>query len=128
MSYIDPKTVLSPRGSVGDVEVVFNTGPTANSWSIAKLTWEGEPAVGIRWNGDGEAERGVGSPQARGNPTWFIVPGELAECVLEQAETLAKQTNQNLEAAYREMAADDQRETEAQEWCEGLIANAPQER
>jgi hypothetical protein len=41
---------------------------------------------------------------------------------------LAKQTNQSLESAYREMAADQQREAEAQEWCEGLIANASQER
>lgn len=128
MSYIDPKTVLSPRGSVGDVDVIFNVGPTENSWSVAKLTWDGEPAVGIRWNGDEATERGVGSPQARGNPTWFIVPSELSACVLQQAEILAKQTSQSLEAAYRAMAADHQREIEAEEWCEGLIANAPEER
>jgi hypothetical protein len=128
VTYIDPKTVLSPRGSVSSVEVVFNTGPGGQSWSIARLMWEDQPAVGIRWNGEDGNERGVGTPQARGNPTWFIVPAELADCVLSHAEMLAKQTNQSLESAYREMAADQQREAEAQEWCEGLIANASQER
>ncbi len=31
---------------------------------------------------------------------------------------------ESLEAAYREMAADDRRETEALEWSEGLIGSA----
>jgi hypothetical protein len=128
MSYIDPKTVLSPRGSVSNVEVVFNTGPVGNSWSVARLLWENEPAVGIRWNGEDGTERGVGTPQARGNPTWFIVPAELAKSVLSHAEELAQKTNQSLESAYRDMAADREREAEAQEWCEGLIANASQQR
>jgi hypothetical protein len=126
MSYIDPKTVLSPKGSVSDVEVVFNTGPSENSWSIAKLKWDDEPAVGIRWNG-GE-DSGVGNPQSRGNPTWFIVPSELSKVVLEYAETLAKKTHQNLAAAYHEMAQDHEREVEAEQWCEGLIGNASPER
>ncbi len=30
----------------------------------------------------------------------------------------------DMEAAYREMAADQKREREALEWCEGLIADA----
>src|SRR5437016_5698757 len=126
MGYIDPKAVISPKGLVSDVEVVFNTGPIENSWSIATLKWGNEPAVGIRWNGD-EAS-GVGNPQSRGNPTWFIVPRELAEHVLGHAKILAKQRHQSLAAAYREMAADHQREAEAEEWCEGLIGNASQER
>jgi hypothetical protein len=127
MGYIDPRTVLSPKNSVSDVEIIFNTGPTSNSWSVARLRWDGEPAVGIRWNG-GEEGGTKGNPQSRGNPTWFIVPVELAERVLEEAEHLAKQTNQNLAAAYREMAKDEEREAEAEEWCEGLIGNASQER
>lgn len=124
MAYIDPKTVLAPKNSVSDVEVVFNTGPTKNSWSVARLRWEGEPAVGVRWNG-GEDENGSkGNPQSRGNPTWFIVPAELAGRVLEEAEHLARQTSQSLAAGYREMAKDKERELEAEEWCEGLIGNA----
>lgn len=125
MSYIEPKTVLSPKGLVSDVEVIFNTGPKTNSWSVARLRWDGEPAVGIRWNGENDA--GVGTPQSRGNPTWFIVPGELAERVIEEAELLARQTDRSLAAAYREMARDAEREKEAEEWCEGLIGNANQE-
>jgi hypothetical protein len=124
MTYIDPKTVLSPKNSVSEVEIVFNTGPTRDSWSVAKLLWEGEPAVGIRWNGGEEENGSKGNPQSRGNPTWFIVPSELAGRVLEEAENLSKQTNQSLAAAYREMAKDEERESEAEEWCEGLIGNA----
>lgn len=128
MSYIDPKTVLSPKDSVSNVEVIFNTGPMAYSWSVAKLLWEGEQAVGIRWNGEEGKKEGKGNPQSRGNPTWFIVPAELAGRVLEAAENLAQQSSQSLAAAYREMAKDQERESEAEEWCEGLIGNAAQER
>jgi len=127
MSYIDPKTVLSPKESVSDVEVIFNTGPVPDSWSVAKLVWQGASRVGIRWNGE-EDEGGKGNPQSRGNPTWFILPNQLAGQVLEAAEGLAKQTTQTLAAAYREMARDQERESEAEEWCEGLIGNAAQER
>lgn len=127
MTYIDPKTVLSPRDSVSNVEVIFNNGPARYSWSIAKLMWADEPRVGIRWNGE-ENENGIGMPQARGNPTWFVVPKDLADCILHRAEELAKQTSRTLEAAYREMASDYEREIEAEEWCEGLIAHVPEER
>ncbi|HXB22310.1 MAG TPA: hypothetical protein VNV88_13055 [Candidatus Solibacter sp.] len=126
MSYVDPKTVLSPKGSVSDVQVIFNVGPVEGSWSVAKLVWQGESAVGIRWNGD--EKRKTGTPQSRGNPTWFIVPWELAPRVLEEAERLASQANQNLAAGYRDMAADNEREAEAEEWCEGLIGDAAQTR
>lgn len=124
MSYIEPKSVVSPKGLVSDLEVIFNTGPKPNSWSVAKLRWGGESAVGIRWNG--EDQGGVGNPQSRGNPTWFILPEELADRVLEEAELLAQQTDRDLAAAYREMARDEEREKEAEEWCEGLISNANQ--
>lgn len=126
MSYIDPKTVLSPKDSVSNVEVIFNTGPMPFSWSVVKLLWKGKQAIGIRYNG--EENKGKGNPQSRGNPTWFIVPPELENQVLEAAENLAKQTSQSLAAAYREMAKDQERESEAEEWCEGLIGNAAQER
>ncbi|HEY1528287.1 MAG TPA: hypothetical protein VGH51_18835 [Candidatus Angelobacter sp.] len=124
MAYIDPKNVLSPRNSVSEVKVIFNTGPTRNSWSVARLRWEGEPAIGVRWNGGEDESGSKGNPQSRGNPTWFIVPAELAGKVLEEAERLAQQTNQSLAAAYREMTKDEERESEAEEWCEGLIGNA----
>ncbi len=35
--------------------------------------------------------------------------------------------DENLAGAYREMAADDQREAEAQEWVENLAADSPHE-
>jgi hypothetical protein len=126
MSYIDPRTVISPQNLVADVEVIFDIGSKPDSWSVAKLRWNGKAAVGIRWNGDQYSK--VGTPQARGNPTWFIVPDELADRVVEQAELLANQATKSLSAGYRDMASDRQREEEAEQWCEGLIGNANQER
>jgi len=124
MSYVDPKNVLSPKNLVSDVKIIFNTGPGKDSWSVAKLMWNGQPTIGIRWNGQGE-DSGVGNPQSRGNPTWFIVPEQLAPHVLEEAESLAKKSSRSLVAGYREMAADQEREAEAQEWSEGLVGDIP---
>lgn len=36
-------------------------------------------------------------------------------------------TQQGLEAAYREMAADEEREVEAATWCEGVIGDVADE-
>jgi hypothetical protein len=47
---------------------------------------------------------------------------------VEQAELLANQATKSLSAGYRDMASDRQREEEAEQWCEGLIGNANQER
>jgi hypothetical protein len=87
---IDPRTVLSPRGSVRNLNVLFDGGiwddakPSWSGWSLAKLTWDGGPAVGVRWNG--VLGEGVGNPQSRGLPTWFILPEPLAEIALAHVE------------------------------------------
>jgi len=84
---IDPRTVLSPKSSVRNLSVVFDGGPWDDAnprwsgWSLATLEWDGSPAVGARWNGTiGE---GVGNPQSRGLPTWFILPEPLAGIAVE---------------------------------------------
>jgi hypothetical protein len=90
MTYFNPQMVISPKASVeeGSVKVVYDgkewqqDDPWAG-WSVAELVWDGAPAVGIRWNGDG---RGVGNPQSRGVPTWFILPDELAPVVLKHVQ------------------------------------------
>lgn len=126
MSYINPVTVLSPKTVISKVEVVFDTGPQEQSWSVATFEWGGRPAVGIRWNGS-PTERGIGSPQARGVPTWFVVPEELEDAVLKTARALANGQDPRLQAGYAEMARDEEREREAVEWSEGLLTESSHE-
>jgi hypothetical protein len=119
--YHDPKTVSSPKKKVSSVKVVVDKGPVESSWSVARLNWEGSPAVGIRWNGDSNNSKGT--PQSRGNPAWFIVPEELEEAVLIAAKDSESKTQTALAEGYRQMAADRARETGAGEWVEGLIGD-----
>jgi hypothetical protein len=122
MSYINPQTVLSPRSRVGSVDILYDDGP--GSWSVARLEYDDVPdRIGIRWNGS-DQESGIGNPQSRGRPTWFVVPDELSALVREVAERLSNSQEGGLLAGYREMAADRHREAEALEWSEGLINDA----
>lgn len=124
MAYVEPHTVYAPRVSVRAVEVIHDEGP--NEWSVARVNWEDEERIGIRWNGgDGP---GVGNPQSRGRATWFIVPRPLEQAVLEAVEDFKLSKPGGLIEQYREMAADTEREREAEEWSEGLIGDASAER
>jgi hypothetical protein len=122
MSYVHPQTVTSPKNLVSEVRVIYDSGPGEYSWAVATLRWDRRPAVGIRWNGG--TGRGVGSPQSRGLPTWFVVPDELADLVREAAERLANGGDLRLISGYQQMANDRDREAEAIEWSEGLIGDA----
>ena len=120
--YHDPSTVLSPKDRVKSVEVIYDAGPVDGSWSVARLKWDEETKVGIRWNGDSVSSKGL--PQARGNPAWFVLPGELGSAVLAAAQALKRQRDADMTEAYKLMAADRERESEAEEWSEGLIGDA----
>jgi hypothetical protein len=123
MSYVHPEKVLSPKDTVRGVRVLYNTGPGENSWSVAEVNWGGDDRVAIRWNGlDGED--GVGNPQSRGHPTWFVVPDPLKEAVLKEVERLSKTGRDQISEGYRAMARDRAREAEAKDWTEGLITDA----
>lgn len=78
MSYIPPSLVVSPKTRVQNVKVIVDNGE--GSWSLAELIWDGSPAFGIRWNGGDEG--GIGTPQSRGIPMWFILPQEVADAYL----------------------------------------------
>jgi len=123
MAYVDPITVVSPRNRLRSVDVLYNSGPGSGSWSAALLDFDGDECVGIRWNGSND-EPGVGNPQSRAKPTWFVLPDELAGVVREQVEQLANSQAGGLLAGYSEMANDKQHEAEALEWSEGLIGDA----
>jgi hypothetical protein len=112
---------MTPKNRIRSVDVIYNGGP--GSWSAALLEFDGEERVGVRWNGD-ERHRGLGNPQSRAKPTWFVVPQELDHLVREEAEHLSSLQEGGLLAGYREMANDRERELEADEWSEGLIGDA----
>ena len=74
---LDDKKILSvcsPKNMVGGpYEVVYKT----DYWAIVTLDYEGAPRLGIRWF-IGE----IGTPSARGNATWFVLPEELYNSIL----------------------------------------------
>jgi hypothetical protein len=85
MGYRDPTTVVSPKSRWELTRVLCNTGQ--GGWAVAEGTWDKEPALSIRWNGDDDSSS-PGNPQSHGNPTWFIVPTELEEAVRGVAHKL----------------------------------------
>ncbi|MGA7522864.1 MAG: hypothetical protein WBW84_10300 [Acidobacteriaceae bacterium] len=125
MAYVDPEEALSPKGRVKELRVVYNTGRTRGSWSLATLKWDEQERVGLRWNGE-EGEQGKGQPQSRGNPTWFIVPEELSDEILQAARQLRQREHHDLTNGYRAMAADRAREEEAEQWTEASTADLSQ--
>lgn len=118
--HIPPEQVISPRSRVGEVlEVIHDPG--AGHMAVARIRWDGDPVIAIRWNGNDEQP--LGNPVSRGRPTWVVVEGYAAEEVERAAREAAEQTPNSLTARYREMAADREREQEAEEWSEGLIGD-----
>ena len=77
MSYIKPENVVSPKRLWRSHSVLYDGG--ASEWSAAEGQWnngtEWGKVLAIRWYGDTDKEKG--NPQARGYPTWFIVPEDL---------------------------------------------------
>ncbi len=122
MPYVDPETVTAPRKYVRAVEVLYNSAPGEGGFSIARLNWNGNNALGIRWNGDEDSA--VGNPQSHSRPTWFIFPEELEPVILQWVDERIQSQPGGLLERYREMASDTDREREASEWSEGLIGDA----
>ena len=125
MSYIRPDEVLSPRSRVGSIlEVIHDPGE--NGMSVARIVWDERPVVAIRWNGN--SHQPLGNPMSRRQPTWFVVDGFAADSVERAAREAAERSPNSLAAKYREMANDAERERDAEEWSEGLIADASTKR
>ena len=121
MAYVEPATVWAPKASVRSLEILYNTGP--GGWSVARVNWEGVERIGIRWNGADDGP-GIGNPQSRGNATWFILPEELEAVVRDRIDELSVSRPGGLLEGYAEMARDEAREREAEEWSEALIGDA----
>ena len=126
MAYIRPEEVLAPKNRVaGTPDVIHDPGEFG--MSVARIPWrehEGEEAeerIAIRWNGGWD--RPLGTPVAHRHATWFIVDEYVASSVEQAAREAAERDPNSLAARYREMAQDQEREREAEEWTEGLIGD-----
>ena len=125
MSYVRPEEVLSPKNSVGGILEVIHD-PKENRMSVARILWEEEERIAIRWNGSDEQP--LGNPVSRGHATWFVVDGYAAASIEQAAREAAERSPNSLVAKYREMANDSEREREAEAWSEGLIGDASAQR
>jgi hypothetical protein len=120
MSYVRPDEVLSPKSRVGGViEVIHDPGE--GLMSVARILWDGEEVVATRWNGN--SDQPLGNPVSHRQATWFVIDGYVAESVEQAARKAAQDSPSGLVSKYREMAADEEREREAEEWSEGLIGD-----
>lgn len=97
--YHDPVNVLSPRDCVEGVTTIFDGGTNGAAFSIAKVIWQGEIKIAVRWNVterewddpnkiDGRVVC-VGEPNSRGYPTWFILPNDLLTALLSGSGQIA---------------------------------------
>jgi len=88
MRYVNPRNVIGPQDYVLDVQVLYDGGGTvaANSFSLARIKWEGRECFAIRWNvairefDDPEKQQGkecVGLPSSHGYPVWFVLPDDM---------------------------------------------------
>ncbi len=124
MAYVRPEEVLSPKNHMGGVlEVIYAGGES--EMSVARILWDKNERVACRWNGDDEHPKG--NPLSRGQSTWFVVDPYAASAVEEAARAAAGRDPNSMIAQYREMANDEAREREAEEWSEGLIGDASAE-
>lgn len=85
-----PQDALSPRdrlapGSLNVIHTAIN-----GDWSLAKMTWDGKPAVGCRWNGAISDPDDKGNPRSHANGTWFILPDEIGFPLAEFVKTFQR--------------------------------------
>ena len=70
------KKVNSPKNRCGDRHVVVYKDED-EQWAIVALDWDGKPGLAIRWFWNK-----LGFPISYGHPTWFIIPIELYDVIL----------------------------------------------
>ncbi len=90
MRYINPSKVLSPRDFIEIIEILHDGGE--NSFSLAKISWEGNVGFAMRWNvarrewndpeKKAEIKECVGMPSSHGYPVWFVIPNEFKDSIL----------------------------------------------
>lgn len=94
--YHPSQTVISPRDCVSHVQVIYDGGAIPGEYAVARLDWNGQPTMGIRWNiterelNNPAKANGtipcVGEPNSRGYPTWFILPDTFLQNILADGD------------------------------------------
>ncbi len=91
MPYVDPNLVVSPKVNWSLIKVLRNGevhGQGDADAALAVGKWDGDDGRGpqsvlaMRWNGSNSRATGVGTPQSRGLPTWFIVPSWMNNAIM----------------------------------------------
>jgi hypothetical protein len=97
---IPPSDVVAPTNKWSLGQVVYDAGPG----ECAVGVWDELPRLAIRWNGT--PDHPLGTPQAYGKPTWFILPPDfglsIASCILLQSHLDADEIQPNAAAAIVE--------------------------
>lgn len=75
---IDPNDVISPKDRWSLLAVLYKS----EEWSLALGRWDNVPRLGARWNGS-ETPESKGNPVSRGMATWFILPADIAERMMD---------------------------------------------
>ena len=92
MAYVDPKTVVCPKANWSLIKVLRfgdRDEKGEDNASLAVGNWDSfddkgpRPVFAMRWNGSGKDTPGVGNPQSRGLPTWFIVPDWMQQAIFD---------------------------------------------
>lgn len=104
MKYFNPHDVLSPKEFIEIINILYDGG--AESFSLARILWEGGEGYAIRWNvarrewDDPDKINGtkdcVGMPSSHGYPVWFVLPLEFDEFIPELLKKI-KTMNLNFE-------------------------------
>ena len=78
--YVPPKDVISPKQYLTLTAVLDDPGP--GKCALALITWEGKAGFAMRWNGDNKGKNGIGNPQSRGVPTWFVLGDNYDDAIM----------------------------------------------
>jgi hypothetical protein len=79
MAYQHPRRVDAPRRRWKLIDILHNDGDGGAALALGE--WDGAKTLAVRWNGS-DSEDGIGNPQSRGIPTWFVLPDWLNEAAL----------------------------------------------
>ena len=87
-TYVKPGDVHAPKRRWQLFHVLFDGGDEDNDRAVENSTvslaigrWDDQPALAMRWNGT--KDNSLGNPQSRGLPTWFILPDQYVQPILE---------------------------------------------
>lgn len=105
-----PSQVVSPRDRLEAATLKIIYIDPSKEWSIATMTYDEGPAVGLRWNGDINNPKDTGYPNRGEYGQWFILPAAVAALVLALVNALPRASEDSseldlsvLEAAFHQI-------------------------